>query len=61
MDTCQCQHASHTRDDLYLPLAIAMIPVQPWDQPYEPSAALKNGTIFPNLHFPFFIGGEKHD
>ena len=41
-------------------LAIATVPMQPWETPYEPSKALKQGTIFPCLDLPFFIvGGEK--
>lgn len=49
-DTCNCQ----------LPLAIASVPKQPWVQPSELNLALKRGTIFENLYFPFFIGGEDH-
>ena len=42
-------------------LAIATVPMQPWETPYEPSKALKQGTIFPCLDLPFFIvGGEKN-
>lgn len=42
-------------------LAIATVPMQPWETPYEPAKALKQGTIFPCLDLPFFItGGEKH-
>lgn len=40
-------------------LAIVTIPMQPWEQPYDPVTALKNGTIFPCLNLPFFeTGGE---
>lgn len=42
-------------------LAIATVPMQPWETPYEPAKALKQGTIFPCLDLPFFkVGGEKH-
>lgn len=42
-------------------LAIATIPMQPWETPYEPAKALKQGTIFPCLDLPFFItGGGKN-
>lgn len=34
-------------------LAIASVPKQPWMQPRELSLALKRGTIFENLDFPF--------
>lgn len=40
-----------------LPLAIATIPMQPWETPYEPEKALKQGTIFPSLDLPFYITG----
>ncbi len=41
-------------------LAIATIPMQPWEQPYDPQTALKHGTIFPCLNLPFYVtGGEQ--
>lgn len=41
-------------------LAIATVPIQPWEQPYDPQAALNHGTIFPSLNLPFFaMGGEQ--
>lgn len=42
------------------PLAICSVPIQTWEQPYDPATALKHGTIFPGLNFPFFAsGGEQ--
>lgn len=38
-----------------VPLAIAMVPLQQWEQPYDPQSALKNGTIFPSLNLPFYV------
>ena len=35
-------------------LAIASVPCQKWKSTYEPEAALKKGTIFPELNMPFF-------
>ncbi len=40
-------------------LAIATVPMQPWETPYEPSKALKQGTIFPPGSAVFIVGGEK--
>lgn len=40
-------------------LAVASIVKQPWMQPYDLETALKRGTIFDNLHFPFYAGGDK--
>lgn len=41
-------------------LAIASIPVQPWETLYDPEKALKQGTAFPCLDLPFFkTGGES--
>lgn len=37
-------------------LAIASIPCQKWKSVYEPAAALRKGTIFPELNLPFFYG-----
>lgn len=54
-----CKNLEMAQD--ILPLAIATVPMQPWETPYEPSKALKQGTIFPCLDLPFFIvGGEKN-
>lgn len=42
-------------------LAVASVPIQSWEIPYEPDRALKEGTIFPSLNLPFFAaGGELH-
>ena len=43
-------------------LAIAAIPLQQWEEPYQPSQALQCGTIFPSLNKPFYkTGGEFRD
>lgn len=36
-------------------IAIASVPLQPWEQPYETCEALKQGTIFPCLYKPFYV------
>ncbi len=42
-------------------LAIATIPMQPWEQPYDACKSLEHGTIFPCLDLPFYVtGGGKH-
>jgi|GEM_PF-1043050 len=40
-------------------LAIASVPMQPFVAPSELSLALKRGTLFENLYFPFFAGGDE--
>ena len=45
--------------------AMASIPAQDWQSPYEPAKALTQGTIFPILDKPFFatdskLGGGRH-
>ena len=40
-----------------LQLAIASVPMQPWETPYDGKKALKQGTIFPCLDLPFFAAG----
>ena len=43
-------------------LAIATIPMQPWEEPYDACKALQAGTIFPGLDLPFYVtGGENHE
>lgn len=51
MDSCSC------KSDCCETLAIATVPMQRWEEPYDPSAGLKAGTIFPALDKPFFLGG----
>lgn len=38
-------------------VAMSYTPWQQWERTYEPSAALKRGTIFPSLDLPFLGGG----
>lgn len=58
---------NHTQPDKCchkVPLAIAAIPSQPWEEPYQDCKALRQGTIFPSLDLPFYItaaGGKCHE
>ena len=36
-------------------IAITTVPLQSWEQPWEPAKALKEGTVFPSLYKPFYI------
>ena len=38
-------------------LAMAYVPVQPFQQTYDPEQAWSNGTLFPELNKPFLGGG----
>lgn len=49
--------ASAAQGFAVLPLAIVTIPMQVWEQPYEPCKALKSGTVFPSLELPFYAKG----
>ena len=40
-----------------MPYAMAYVPFQTWQKPYDQNAALQRGTIFPCLDKPF-IGEE---
>lgn len=43
------------------PLAMASVPVQQWtNETYDLPKALLVGTIFPELHMPFFMGGDTN-
>lgn len=57
MDTI-IQDKPNTTVQMPCTLAIATVPSQPWSQPYDCAKALSVGTIFPNLHMPFFGGGD---
>lgn len=40
------------------PLAMAYVPFQQLNEVYDAENALKNGTLFPELNFPFLNGGD---
>lgn len=42
------------------PLAMAYVPMQKWETPYEPEVGFDRGTIFPGLDKPY-IGEEISD
>ena len=42
----------------YMTIAVPNVPVQQWGQTYDLSAALAEGTIFPELNKPFFKAPE---
>lgn len=56
MHTCNCHPAPSA--DAGLTLAITTVPMQPWEVPYDPQKALKQGTIFPGLDKPFYVTAE---
>lgn len=39
-------------------IAMAKVPKQKWSEPYDLATALKQGTIFPELDKPFYMGGD---
>lgn len=39
------------------PLGMAYVPFQQWGEVYEPDKAFCEGTLFPELNFPFERGG----
>jgi len=43
--------------DIGLPIAMAYVPYQLWEMPYEAEIGLSRGTIFPGLDLPFLGGG----
>lgn len=64
MNLCECDKTAPSSCGCKAPapgpglcLAIATVPMQPWETPYEPEKALKQGTIFPCLDKPFFAAG----
>lgn len=44
-----------------LPLAMAYVPMQRWEQLYEPAVALDRGTLFCKLDLPFKGKGAVED
>lgn len=50
-----CNNISRLPEEM--PIAMAYVPYQMWDEPYETDVALMRGTIFPELDKPF-VGEE---
>lgn len=46
------------RDFENWPIAMAYVPMQQWEETYDPAQALQAGTIFPSLDLPF-LGGMR--
>jgi hypothetical protein len=40
------------------PVAMAYVPYQQWDTMYTAEEGFPYGTIFPQLHKPFCVGGD---
>lgn len=55
MNSCNCHPDPSPQAGLTL--AIATVPMQPWETPYDPQKALKQGAIFPSLDLPFYVTG----
>lgn len=43
------------------PLAMAYVPFQQWGDVYEAQEGFEKGTIFPELDFPFMMGGNNNE
>ncbi len=61
MDFCTCRKEQQEP----LVLAMASVPIEPWEEPYDPKTAIRQGTIFPGLNKPFYVtddrtGGKTH-
>lgn len=55
-DVCSCPIAEGALPEM-LSLAMAYVPFQQWETPYEEDVALSRGTVFPCLDKPFL--GEE--
>lgn len=47
------------RDFENWPIAMAYVPMQPWEETYDSAKGLQAGTIFPSLNLPFRGGGGR--
>lgn len=55
--SCPSCAASYTENSVdRLPLSMAYVPWQKWQQPYPMNQAMNRGTIFPALDLPFLMG-----
>ncbi|EPR10244.1 spore coat associated protein CotJA [Ruminiclostridium papyrosolvens] len=42
-------------------LAMAFVPAQLWETPYDVNEGLDRGTLFPSLDKPFLGGGNRYE
>ena len=69
MNSCSCKHLWNEveeNDDCRTQcdfdawkIAMAYVPMQTWEEPFDPAESLKSGTIFPGLFLPFKGGARK--
>lgn len=69
MNSCSCKHLwdeVKENDDCRTQcdfdtwkIAMAYVPMQPWEDIFDPAESLKSGTIFPSLFLPFKGGACK--
>ena len=52
--SCGCAAQRPMQPDM--PIAMAYVPMQRWNQVYDMSRGLTRGTIFPELDLPFVMG-----
>ena len=50
-------HETSACDFASWPIAMAYVPMQRWERPYDPKKGLQAGTIFRSLELPFSGGG----
>ena len=53
-NSCGCAVQRPMQPDM--PIAMAYVPMQRWNQVYDMSRGLTRGTIFPELDLPFVMG-----
>lgn len=56
LSSCCCSGGSKEQGAV---IAMASVPKQKWSQPYDETKALNQGTIFPELDKPFYMGGNE--
>ncbi len=54
-----CHDGNTSRFPEHTPLAMAYVPFQQWGETYSEDEALRCGTLFPELNFPFERGGAS--
>ena len=48
----------HDPNPCHMKVAMAYVPMQPWERTYDSEKGLRAGTIFPSLDLPF-KGGDR--
>ena len=61
MNGVDCRRNLCSVPEINCSLAMAFVPIQPWEELYSDEEAFEYGTAFPSLRKDFEFGGQVND